>query len=499
MGNLHKKKPLPSGMPREKQLSRSAQIGIMDTDFYLSGRPFRRRAGSSFRMEDIHMTTDAMKLYAAIQDGVCACGKKHATSVRRLEIGHGAIGGVAEIVRDLGAKKPFILADVNTWQAAGAQVDRILRENGFSTARFVFAQEHPEPDEYAVGSAAMHDDDSCDLVIAVGSGVINDIGKILSRMTKRPYVIVATAPSMDGYASASSSMSRDGLKVSLSTRCADVIVGDLDVLCAAPEKLLISGLGDMLAKYVSICEWRIAHELVGEPYCEAIAQLVRSALAVCMSHADGLLRRESDAVRAVFEGLVVCGAAMEFAGLSRPASGVEHYISHIWDMRALALGAPADTHGIQCAIGTLAALRAYEQIRWITPDRDKALAAVRSFSFAAWSKELRAFLGKGAEAMIRAEDKELKYDAGRHALRLEKILANWDRLCAIMDEELPASAQIEALLEKLGAPKRPSDIGIADGLLPMTFKASKDIRDKYVLSRLAWDLGVLDELADTLR
>ena len=318
-------------------------------------------------------------------------------------------------------------------------------------------------------------------------------------MTKTPYVIVGTASSMDGYASKTSSMSRDGLKVSINTRCADVIIGDLDVLCAAPEKLLVSGLGDMLAKYVSICEWRIAKLLVGEPYCEAIAQLVRASLDVCVKNADALMRRDKEAVKAVFEGLVVCGAAMEFAGLSRPASGVEHYFSHVWDMRGLEFGEPVSTHGIQCAIGTLLALRLYEKIRALSPEREKALACAKAFDFDAWSDELRAFLGTGAQAMIRAEAKEGKYDLKKHAARLETILAHWDDLLAIMAEELPAAKEIEQLLKTIGSPDTLEAIGLSSEILPMSFKATKDIRDKYVLSRLCWDLGVLDEMAQSLK
>ena len=39
-------------------------------------------------------------------------------------------------------------------------------------------------------------DASCDMIVAVGSGVINDIGKILANTSKKPYLIFGTAPSM---------------------------------------------------------------------------------------------------------------------------------------------------------------------------------------------------------------------------------------------------------------------------------------------------------------
>ena len=57
---------------------------------------------------------------------------------------------------------------------------------------------------------------------------------------------------MDGYASATSNVELNGLKVVASTRCANVIIGDTYMLSNAPERMIKSGLGDMLAKYISI-------------------------------------------------------------------------------------------------------------------------------------------------------------------------------------------------------------------------------------------------------
>ena len=74
------------------------------------------------------------------------------------------------------------------------------------------------------------------------------------------------------------------------------------------------------------------------------------------------------------------------------------------------------------------------------------------------------------------------------------ILTNWNKILEIIHEELPSSAQLEALLDTIDAPKTLDAIGIPDSSLPMIFKATKDIRDKYVLSRLFWDLGILDEI-----
>lgn len=425
---------------------------------------------------------------------VCKCGRVHKSSVGEIITENGAINCLAKIVRRFNAEKAFVLADKNTYKAAGERVCSLLSENGISYSKYVFASSEPAPDESSVGSAVMNYDANCDIIISVGSGVMNDVGKILSKTAGRPYIIVATAPSMDGYASATSSMEKDGLKVSLPSKCPDVIIGDIDILKAAPMRMLQAGLGDMLAKYISICEWRIANLLIDEYYCEYVADTVRKALKKCVDNADGLLKRDDDAVKAVFEGLVMGGMAMEYAGMSRPASGVEHYISHVWDMRGLAFGTPVDLHGIQCGIGTLIAARAYEQIKNLIPDKEKALEYAATFDADDWNNRLREFIGEGAEAMIELDKKERKYDEEKHKVRLEKIIDNWDAVLGIINEEVPTAAEIEHILEVIGAPQECSEIGIDAEDLTMTFKASKDIRDKYVLSRLCWDLGVIDEI-----
>ena len=427
----------------------------------------------------------------------CACGKKHVASVDKIIVESGAINKLPDLLKEYGAKKPFVLADKNTYSVAGGLVLSVLKESGINCSKYVFNQSALEPDENAVGSAIMHFDNSCDLVIAVGSGVINDIGKILANVSNKPYFIIGTAPSMDGYASATSSMSMDGLKVSLPSKCANVIIGDIDILKNAPMNMLQAGLGDMLAKYVSIAEWRIANEITGEYYCERVALLIREALKKCVDNAEGLLKRDENAVKAVFEGLVIGGVAMAFAGVSRPASGVEHYFSHVWDMRGLEFGTPVDLHGTQCAVGTLIASGLYEKVLSLVPDKQKAITYAKNFDFNAWANELKTFLGKGADAMIKLEEKEQKYNVEKHAKRIEIILDKWQTITDIIRQEIPSKARIEQILDTIGAPKTAKEIGI-DCDLGLTLKATKDIRDKYVLSRLLWDLGVLEDFAKTL-
>lgn len=437
-----------------------------------------------------------MKHY--LKETGCACGKDHTVAIDEVVIGKGVIRRLPEFAAKYGAKRPFVLCDKNTYAAAGQAVCTLLEEAGVSYSKYVFPQASLEPDEFAVGAAVMHYDPRCDLIIGVGSGVINDIGKILSNLTGRKYIIVGTAPSMDGYASATSSMSLDNLKTSLPSRCADIIIGDIDILKNAPLHMLKSGLGDMLAKYISIAEWRIAHIITGEYYCGEVAQLIRSALKKCVDNAAGLLNREEAAIEAVFEGLVIGGIAMAYAGVSRPASGVEHYFSHVWDMRGLEFGTRVDLHGIQCAMATEKAAKLYDAVRKLRPDYEKAKAYVDGFDYGAWAQELKAFLGASADTMIALEAKEGKYRKDTHKARFELIAENWDSILKILQEEIPAYEDILQIMNTIGISTDLTVLDIDSATARQTFRATKDIRDKYVLSRLAWDLGILEDLCQLL-
>ena len=435
-----------------------------------------------------------MQLLREINGVDCACQKEHYYPLENIITGKGVIDKIAQVVNRFSAKKAFVLSDKNTDVVVGKKVREILEKNDIECSHYTFMCEEVVPDEKSVGLAIMHYDYSSQIIIGVGSGVINDICKILSATTGNPYIIVATAPSMDGYASATSSMTRNGLKISLPSRSADVIIGDSDILCSAPYKMLVSGLGDMLAKYISICEWRIAHLITGEYYCEKVANLIRNAVKECVDNANGLKNKNEKAVMAVFNGLLIGGIAMNYAGMSRPASGVEHYFSHVWDMRGVEFDLDVEFHGIQCAIGTKIAVELYQRLLSIKPNKIKAKEYVKNFDLESWNKELKDFLGKSAESMIELEMREGKYDKIKHEKRLQIIIEKWDDIVKIIKEELPDPSKLTELYDLVGLPKDTKEIGISESVMRKSFFATKDIRDKYVLSRLCWDLGIIDEI-----
>ena len=425
----------------------------------------------------------------------CTCGQHHQTDLQYLKIEAGAVRFLPEALERLNVRKPFIVCDKNTHQVAWGRVEPVLQAAGIPYVLNRLEGDLLEPDEHTVGALCMAFDPSCDVVLAIGSGVINDSCKVLAHTAGLRSLVVATAPSMDGYASNSSSMIQKRVKVTLYNACPAAIIADTDILKDAPMRMLWAGLGDMLAKYVSICEWGISHLVTGEYYCENVAGLVRQSLKKCVESAQGLIRREPAAILAITEGLMLSGIAMSFARISRPASGLEHYFSHIWEMMALDRGQHSDFHGIQVGIGTHLTLLLYDDIRRIQPDRSKAEAFVASFDNSVWEAQMLAIFGKASEVIISSEHNTYrKNDPDRHKTRLNNILAHWGEIQDIIARELPPADEVAALMRGLQMPMVPADIGIGREDVYAAFIGSRDVRDKYLTSSLLWDLGLLHEM-----
>lgn len=447
-----------------------------------------------------HLSEMSLEEILAREGHDCSCGKHHACGLKFLKIGKGVVQQLPAGMAAIGVKRPFVVMDKHTMQAAGGAVEAVLKANDIPYTAFVLPGDgRIEPDEHAVGALIMAFDPACDVLLAVGSGVINDCCKVAAHACGIPSMVVCTAPSMDGYASNSSSMIQNRVKVSLYNACPQAILADTDILKTAPDVMLRAGLGDMLAKYVSVCEWRISHLVYGDAYCEEIAGLVRASLKKIVAHAEGLMRREDDALAAVLEGLVLSGVAMAFAEISRPASGLEHYFSHLWEMQALQNGAPSDLHGIQVGVGTLLTLWIYENVLTVPGvDVEKARRAMADFSTEAWEEQVRRIFGGIAPEILELERKARKNDPAKHAARLERIVGHWDDIQRIIAEELPTFDAIHDLMARCGLPLTPDDLGLSRQDTVDALLGSRDIRDKYLTSSLLWDLGLLEETARRL-
>lgn len=429
----------------------------------------------------------------------CPCGRRHGVDLKYLRIGRNAVQGLPDALAATGVRHPFIVCDENTRRAAWDKVQAVLDGAGIPYQLHCFHNARVEPDEHAVGELCMAIRPECDGVVAVGSGVINDCCKVLAHALRLPQLVVGTAPSMDGYASNSSSMIQQRVKVSLYNACPAAIIADTLIMKDAPERMLWAGLGDMLAKYIALCEWRITHLINGEYYCEDVADLMRGSLKKIVSAAPRLMERDPEVIGTVAEGLILSGIAMAFAQVSRPASGLEHYFSHLWEMFALDRHWPTELHGIQVGVGTYLTLHIYDRLRTLRPDRTHFEQAAAAFDPAEWEKNVRRVFGASAQTLIDLENTAWhKNDPVSRQKRFDAIAAHWDDILRIMDEELPDTAAIVALMEHVGMPIHPAELGLSEQDVYDAFRCSRDIRDKYLTSSMLWDLGLLSTFPLTL-
>lgn len=325
----------------------------------------------------------------------CACGKSHKVDIQAIRVGSGVIQELPGILRDLGASHIFLVTDNYTYEAAGRQVEQLLDQAGLSYHKRVFQTETPlVPNEYALGSvlAAMTSQD--DMLLAVGSGTLNDVTKYVSARTGVPYVIAATAPSMDGYASTVAPTILDGFKTTLPAVYPAAIVADVDILKDAPMPMLTAGFGDIIGKFTSLADWRLSHQLNGEYYCPEVAGVIEAAVETCAANAQALAQREPQAIQAVTEALILSGLAMGMVGVSRPASGAEHQMAHYWEMDALRRGEEHPLHGNAVGVGTVLAASLYEMAveylpqGFAAPDKGQILACLQAAGSCADPKEL---------------------------------------------------------------------------------------------------------------
>ena len=423
----------------------------------------------------------------------CTCGKHHTCGLQVFKSGAGVIEQVPSVLSTLNAQYPFLVCDHNTYRAAGARAEALLKEAGIKYKLYVLPRDAIEPDEWSVGAVTMNFDPACDILLTVGSGVLNDVCKVVGLATGKPQMIVATAPSMDGYASSSSSMHVNDVKTTLYNACPIAIVADTDILAQAPMRMIWSGFGDMIAKYVSICEWRMANAVIDEYYCEEIAKLMRRSVKRIVENADRLTSRDPEVIQAITEGLVLSGIAMSFADCSRPASGLEHYFSHLWEMMAAERHTHADFHGIQVGVGTLLTLKLYDWIRTLTPDRAYAMQKMAEFDPAAWEEMVKRIFGDTAPQILLCEAQCGKNDPVRHEKRLDRIIERWDDIQSFIREELPETEKIAELMRTAGMPMIPSDLNISDADTKDAYTGAREIRDKYLSCSMLWDLGLAEE------
>lgn len=291
----------------------------------------------------------------------CACGRRHRVPIDHIIIGAGALERLPEAVAAYAGRRALLVGDSHTYPLAGERVRALLERAGLETESYVFSRRaHTVTDEAAIGELLVRLPPDAGLIVAVGSGTMNDICRVVSARCRLPYVVVGTAPSMDGYASSTSAVICDGEKLSVPLGTPRGIVIDTDLLATAPEEMLSAGIGDVLGKHVTLADWRLAAREGREHFCAGISDLIEAACRRCQAGCRGVLERRPEALGDMAETLVMAGAAISMFGTSRPCAGSEHQLAHAWEMDGLRAGRDA-LHGNYVGLGTVAAILLYRE------------------------------------------------------------------------------------------------------------------------------------------
>ena len=300
------------------------------------------------------------------RDYLCSCGKTHRADIDIIDLSNEATNKAIGYVASKNIKSVTVLCDKNTNKIAGQKFLEKLKDEGIEAEMHVIKGRNGldvAPDDAHIGEVLARIGGNSDLFIAVGSGVVNDITRIISHRAGKKYVVFGTAPSMDGYASVTSSLILNNVKESIHGQCPAGIFAEPEILKNAPFRMLTAGFGDVIGKYNAIREWRFGRDLLGEHYCEETVELVQEAVDKCVSGATGLKNREESAVMDVMEALLLAGMAMGLYGNTRPASGAEHHIVHYWDVDCIKRGVEHELHGNSVGIGTVIICKLFELVQ----------------------------------------------------------------------------------------------------------------------------------------
>lgn len=401
----------------------------------------------------------------------CDCGKTHTCDIEYVYIEKNAIRRLEEICQK--NRRILIVADENTFAAAGEKTLAAL--GGKDIQKVIFSGgEILVPNEAAIGEVESRLE-NVDLLVGIGSGVIQDLCKYVSFESKIPYIIVATAPSMDGYASNGAAMITGGMKVTYPAGLPVAIVADTEVIRNAPIEMLKAGYGDIIGKFSALNDWKLSHLITGEYFCPYIYDLTYEQIQKTLSLAGGILAREEESVKALMEALIIIGILMSFAGSSRPASGSEHHLSHFFEITGILDGKPYFPHGIDVAYSTVITAKLREKLL-----SRPFPAAIFRRSPEEHAKTMAKIYKSAADGCIALQKKTGNYTTHRAYLQKE------DGIRAIL-AQMPTGEEIAQMLSLV-------DLDMADfyrlygeETIENAILYGKDLKDRYTVLWLYYD------------
>lgn len=404
-----------------------------------------------------------MLLDCAAYAGKCECGREHPLVTKKVVVEHGAVKNFDAYMDECGLTgRRTVIYDTNTYHLPGlshvpATKEIVLPADGLHSEKTLIEAIIPELDDP-------------DVLVAVGGGTIMDFARYNAFHLGLPFVAVPTLVSSDGFTANICSVVIDGQKKSIPMEAPVLVAADLDVISGAPMFLAISGVADILSKYVSLADWRIAHLVSGEYYCPCIAGMAEEALGMMARCAEEIRRGEKPDFESMTMAQMISGLTMQMMGNSRAASGAEHLIAHLVEMKPPRFEGAHGIHGECVGVGTILCAEAYHKLAGMTP-KAKAFKPLDPD----WVREK---FGPLADGVLKENENDVlgTFDP-------QSIVDHWDEVVDII-HTIPAAEDLTALFADLGAKRTLSDIGIDPALLPEVLDISAAIRNRLTFARM---------------
>ena len=401
----------------------------------------------------------------------CTCGKEHECEIKKVVIRNGALNELAAMTSDF--KHITLVCDDNTYRVCGKRVEEMLADKIHGRVTYSAHQGFVVPNEAAVEMLENSVCNQTDLIVGVGSGVINDLCKYVSHAHGLPYYIVATAPSMDGYASKGAAMIFNGMKITTNAQAPAAIIADTAVLMNAPIEMLKAGYGDIIGKYSCLNDWRLSALVNGEPLCEYIYNMTLRVAESISTKGAAILSRDEESISELMQGLIIVGIAMAYIGNSRPASGSEHHLSHFFEIVGLLRDEPYFCHGIDVAYSTYITSRLRQELLALD------LPVSRDQQIHEWESNIyRVYKGKDdlstADGIIAMQKKLGWIYENKYRTYKEK----WQEIRKVLSDS-PTPQEISEMLSSIELPiddfaKTYSKEKISDAI-----RYAKDLKDRY--------------------
>ncbi len=428
---------------------------------------------------------------------VCSCGKTHSIDINEVRIGNHILTDIVDSLQPFSKGTLLLVADCNTYEAGGREVEDILSKT-FQLKKMIFSNPHLHPDEASVEQLRSAMSSDITGIIVVGSGTLNDITRYVSFETKIPYIVVCTAPSMDGYASMVSPMITKGVKVTYNAVYPYSIIADLSIMKKAPFHMIHAGLGDIVGKYSALADWKLASILHDEYYCEITAQLVEKAVEQCVTSAPGIMTRSPESIRSIIEGLILSGMCIGMTGSSRPASGEEHLLSHTWEMLGLIRGKETHLHGNQVGIGTEIILHVYQYLLQLDIHKVYADGKFRAFTREKWESHIKQLFGDVAPQIIKQKEPYVNFNEAAREQAAWHIVDKWELMKEEVFLKMPSPSSYRKMMEDAGSHLGPLDLKLDRESFRLSLITAKEIRQRFGVMQMLDDLGLLEEVAEMI-